>query len=86
MLCAIADVLRQVFCESDHLVRWGGEKFLVIARFIGRRQAAEMAERLRQAMANMELSIPNGERLQRTCSIGFAALPFLTTAPEFVVW
>lgn len=86
MLCAIADVLRQVFRESDHLVRWGGEEFLVIARFIERQQAAEMAERLRLAMENMELLIPNGERLQRTCSIGFAALPFLSFAPEFVVW
>lgn len=86
MLCAIADVLRQVFRESDHLVRWGGEEFLVIARFIGRQQAAEMAERLRLAMENMELLIPNGERLRRTCSIGYAALPFLTSAPEFVNW
>ncbi|WP_295750739.1 diguanylate cyclase [Undibacterium sp.] len=86
MLCAIASVLRQVFRESDYLIRWGGEEFLVVARFIKRSLASEMAERLRQTMADMRLVLANGEYLQRTCSIGFAAFPFLSSAPTALDW
>nr|WP_316643948.1 diguanylate cyclase [uncultured Roseateles sp.] len=86
LLCAIAEVLRQVFRSSDYLVRWGGEEFLVVARFLPRGRAAELAERLRLTMAQLELPLKDGSRLFRTCSIGYAALPFLPQAPQAAGW
>ena len=86
VLCEIADVLRQVFRGSDRLVRWGGEEFLVVARGLSRRESAVMAERLRAAMEAMEVALSDGTRLRRTCSIGYACLPFLSEAPGAVSW
>lgn len=86
LLCAIAEVLRQVFRSSDYLVRWGGEEFLVVARFLARGCAAELAERLRVTMAQLELRLDDGSPLSRTCSIGYAALPFLPQAPQAASW
>lgn len=61
---------------SDHLVRWGGEEFLVVARETDRARADELAERLRSAVAGRPFVLEGGQRLDITCSIGFACLPF----------
>ena len=86
VLRAISQVLRQVFRPSDHVVRWGGEEFLVVVRFVARSEAAALAERTRAALADMELMLADGTRLKRTSSIGFAALPFVTSKPESSDW
>lgn len=62
--------------ESDYLVRWGGEEFLVVARDILRNDAPQVAERLRTAVASRPFQLPDGRALPTTCSIGFCALPF----------
>lgn len=75
LLSAIANVLRQVFRESDYLIRWGGVEFLVVARFFPRQQAPELAERLRQTIEKMELPLADGRAISCSCSIGYAVLP-----------
>ncbi|MEO0975279.1 MAG: tetratricopeptide repeat-containing diguanylate cyclase, partial [Pseudomonadota bacterium] len=39
VLVAVSRLLEREFRASDYLVRWGGEEFLVVARFIDRREA-----------------------------------------------
>lgn len=86
VLRQIAERLRKVFRATDHLVRWGGEEFLVIARDMDGQQAAEMAERLRLAFAEQAFALENGPTLRRTCSIGFAPLPWCRLAPDRFDW
>ncbi len=78
--------LREVFRESDYLVRWGGEEFLVLARAIHRDEAKAVAERVRGAIAQRPFDLPDGTALSRTCSIGFACFPFLPAAPRALTW
>ena len=85
VLIQTAGVLRATFRASDHLVRWGGEEFLIVARFIDRRSGPELAEKLRAAIAAHEFTLPDGTTLRRTCSIGFAAFPFGEASWEQVV-
>ncbi|HYC58933.1 MAG TPA: two-component regulator propeller domain-containing protein [Thermoanaerobaculia bacterium] len=75
VLVALAELLRQTFRSSDHVVRWGGEEFLIVVRFVDRTEAFAIAEKLRRAVAEHAFVLPDGTRLQRTCSIGFAAWP-----------
>jgi len=77
VLIQIKTILEQVFRETDYLVRWGGEEFLVIARFINRDNTSELAERLRQTVETHDFDIGEGKVLKKTCSIGFAHYPFL---------
>lgn len=86
VLVQMKDRLREVFRESDYLVRWGGEEFLVLARATDRREAHVVAERIRQAVAAREFVLPDGTRLERTCSIGFACFPFLPAQPRLMSW
>jgi diguanylate cyclase (GGDEF)-like protein len=86
VLIQIKVILKQVFREADYLVRWGGEEFLVIARFTERNNAPELAERLRQAVESHDFDIGDEKILKKTCSIGFACYPFSTGENEALSW
>ncbi len=86
ILVSVAGLLREAFRSSDHLVRWGGEEFLVVARFVHRENAEAMAEKLRSAVERHAFPLPNGETLARTCSVGFASFPFVPTRPRGASW
>ncbi|MFT7721291.1 MAG: diguanylate cyclase [Roseateles sp.] len=78
--------LAQVFRASDHLVRWGGEEFLVVARETPRPCAAELAERARQAIAAQPFELDDGTRLALSCSVGFIAFPLCAELPHALDW
>lgn len=71
---------------DDHVVRWGGEEFLVVARGSPRGQAPALAERLRRAVADQAFTDPDGQALHCTCSVGFAAFPADPRAPQALDW
>ena len=78
--------LQRVFRDTDYLVRWGGEEFLVVARGTSRHFAAELAERARVAVASEDFEIEGGLRLTKTCSIGFASFPLCLQHPAALGW
>ena len=78
--------LRRVFRDSDHLVRWGGEEFLVVARDADRAHAAELAERVRQAVTAQPFEIGENRRIYCSCSMGFACYPPLPAQPRLLDW
>jgi len=86
VLIQIKVIFEQVFRETDFLVRWGGEEFLVIARFTERSNAPELAERLRQEVENHDFDIGDEKVLKKTCSIGFACYPFSTGERRALTW
>ncbi|PKG85110.1 GGDEF domain-containing protein [Colwellia sp. 75C3] len=86
VLIQIQSILEQVFRKSDHLVRWGGEEFLVVARFSNRDYAPKLAEKLRRTVEAHDFDIGQGEILKKTCSIGFACFPFVLDKPECLAW
>lgn len=86
VLIQMQERLREVFRESDYLIRWGGEEFLVLARATRREDAKLVAERIRRAVADREFVLPDGAHLHKTCSIGFACFPFLPAAPRALSW
>jgi diguanylate cyclase (GGDEF)-like protein len=78
--------LQPVFREADHLVRWGGEEFLIVARATSRQHAAELAERARTMVADTPFKLPGGRTVRSTCSVGFACFPLATAQPRAVDW
>ncbi|MYN40682.1 diguanylate cyclase [Duganella sp. FT109W] len=86
ILVQMQERLREVFRESDYVIRWGGEEFLVLARATHRDEAPGVAERMRRVVAERDFILPDGVRLSRTCSIGFACFPFLPSQPRLLSW
>lgn len=86
VLKQFSDLLRQVFRASDHVIRWGGEEFLVVVRYVSRDTAAGMVERFRQVVEETEFPIPDGTILRKTCSIGFSCFPFYADDSHNYTW
>jgi diguanylate cyclase (GGDEF)-like protein len=81
-----AAVLQRQLRESDTLVRWGGEEFLVLARQTNVLQVHVLAERLRVSIAAHAFTLEDGQVLRKTCSIGFACHPPQDSAGQPADW
>jgi diguanylate cyclase (GGDEF)-like protein len=78
--------LRLVFRDSDYLVRWGGEEFLIVALGTSRAHAAELAERARAVVAAEPFQLDGGTTVHKTCSIGFVCYPPVPALPRLFDW
>ena len=77
--------LKTAIRQSDELVRWGGEEFLVVSRYTDRSEAAALAKRVLNAIGTHPYTIKGATATEfRTCSIGWAALPWFRSAPGAV--
>jgi diguanylate cyclase (GGDEF)-like protein len=63
--------------DSDVLLRWGGEEFLVVSRATDRRDADALALRVMQSVRSDPFAVGETYGIRRTCSIGWAAFPWL---------
>ena len=68
---AISQLTRGVVRESDVVVRWGGEEFLVLLKDCGLEKATDVAEKLRQAVADHRFEV-DGTAIPVTISLGVA--------------
>lgn len=75
LLKDLAEVLRQTIRKADRLIRYGGEEFLVVLLDADFRQAAVVAEKIRQAIQDNIFLLPEGHRARQvTASFGVASL------------
>lgn len=72
VLAAVGAIVPTTLRASDFSGRFGGEEFLVLLPDTGREGAVQAAEKLRAAIAEIELE---GQRGQVTASFGVAVLP-----------
>ena len=68
-------LLQQVFRQSDYLVRWGGEEFVVVARDVNRAELPLLAQRLTNTVQQAEIDITTHTPLRITCSVGYCCYP-----------
>ena len=74
VLQQVARTLNLGLRASDVLARYGGEEFILLLPDTDNAQAAEIAERLRAAVAALAWPQTPGGRLQVTASIGLASI------------
>jgi diguanylate cyclase (GGDEF)-like protein/PAS domain S-box-containing protein len=85
VLKILATSLKQMLRETDVAARFGGEEFTVILSHTSLEQAKQMAQRVRQAMADMEIHLEGGGSFSITASIGVAAYPQHGTTVEELI-
>lgn len=86
VLQQLRDILLAVTRDSDTPIRWGGEEFLIVARFAPQEAGPQFAERIRVAVAAHRFDLGDGRTIHRTCSIGFASYPFFGSEPDRLNW
>lgn len=74
ILCQFSGVLRSCVRQSDLVIRWGGEEFVIICR-CPNDDAAAMLERACDAVRQHAYTVPDGKRIKITCSIGAIRYP-----------
>lgn len=70
----VAQVIRNHMRRVDVIGRYGGEEFIIVAPEIQKREAAELAERIRSAVAHKSLRLYD-EETRITVSIGLSSFP-----------
>jgi two-component system cell cycle response regulator len=73
VLRQVAERMARSVRLEDMVGRWGGEEFLVVLPNTAVAGAAELAERLRQVVAEAPCQLGGGDAVQVTISIGCAA-------------
>ena len=85
VLLEMARRLSSSIRHSDVLVRWGGEEFLIVSRYTDRTEAEFLARRVLAAVADAPFLLAgSNETTYRTCSLGWAAFPWLPDDPRAV--
>ncbi len=74
VLVEVARRLRSTMRESDGLLRWGGEEFLVVGRGFDPPSAEQFAQRVMHSISGSDMCLAGGHRLRVTCSMGYAPL------------
>lgn len=69
VLCTLADILAAQLRETDRFARWGGEEFVILAKRTALEEAAELGERLCQAVREAAIETVG----QITISVGVAS-------------
>lgn len=85
VLSRIAEIITEQTRTADMLGRIGGDEFMVILPDTQTMEATNLAERLRQRMAEEEFVNGHGEQFQVTCSIGLTAVSSADTKPKNVI-
>ncbi len=86
VLVQVRDLLQHACRDSDTLIRWGGDEFLVVGRDTDQTVAEGLAERIRSAIAEHSFDLGSGHRVSLNCSIGFSGYPFMPAEPTGLHW
>ena len=86
VLRQFVEVLHSTCRESDWVIRWGGEEFLVVARYVEKEEITQLAERIRINVENSHFKLGGGQTIQRTCSVGTASYPFIKQNIDALTW
>jgi diguanylate cyclase (GGDEF)-like protein len=86
VLIHVRDVLRASTRDSDTIIRWGGDEFLVVGQSENLEGVEHLAERIRTGLANHSYTLGDGKVGSVTGSIGFAHFPFNPHNPQQFTW
>jgi diguanylate cyclase (GGDEF)-like protein len=86
VLKQVAAILNETARKPDMVVRWGGEEFVIVARDTERKPPSSLAKRVRERVEQHPFTLPSGQTIQLTCSIGYSVFPFDEKNPTLLTW
>ncbi|MGL4487786.1 MAG: GGDEF domain-containing protein [Yersinia sp. (in: enterobacteria)] len=70
MLTAVSELLTHAVRDEDFIGRYGGEEFIVITHSHEPQTIKSVAERIRERVEDLDVTLPDGRRIKATISIG----------------
>jgi diguanylate cyclase (GGDEF)-like protein len=74
VLYSVARAVEAAARQGDHVARYGGEELAVVLPHAELGQAHRVAERIRERIARVEITLPDGRSIRPTASLGVATL------------
>jgi diguanylate cyclase (GGDEF)-like protein len=84
VLVAMARRLASIIRETDVLVRWGGEEFLIVSQATSAGAARRVARRILDVVGGQPFETSDGLSVTKTCSVGWAVFPWICKVPDAV--
>ncbi|QQM31337.1 diguanylate cyclase [Martelella lutilitoris] len=84
VLRQVADVISKNARKEDRAYRYGGEEFVMIMPGLRAYEAAAIAERVRKAVAEQVMILPDGDERHLTISIGVSVFNPQASQPDIV--
>lgn len=75
VLKELARILLENVRESDLVVRYGGEEFVILLVNIAEEEAIKVANKIKQKVSENEIDVYAGSKLKKTISIGLSMYP-----------
>ncbi len=72
VICDVANLLRDYVRNVDYVARFGGDEFTILMPEIIKKDSLTIAERLCRLIHQHEVTLPSGDKIQVTVSIGIA--------------
>ena len=85
LISHMADVFRGTLLSDFHLVRWGGDEFMIVGTISDRQQSVDFAASLQQKVRETQFTWL-GKDVKCQCSMGFAHYPFDEASPNALSW
>jgi len=86
ILCLVASCIRSAVRQDSFVARTGGEEFAVILRKTNTEDVAKAAERIRTAIADLEIASRNGgQQVRVTASVGVSMADMADNPPALYV-
>lgn len=85
-LIQVRDILQACCRQSDTIIRWGGDEFLIVSRNTNKQSVETLAERIRVKLAEHVYQLGGEHTARLSGSIGFALYPFSLQQPDMVPW
>jgi diguanylate cyclase (GGDEF)-like protein len=86
VLIQVRQMLIDACRQSDTIIRWGGDEFLLVGRNADPQTAENLAERIRSVMEEKKFDVGAEQTVHLSCSIGFAFYPFDASSPTLLSW
>ncbi len=86
VLVQFTKILSECCRESDWLVRWGGEEFVIVARGQSIEGLEQLAERIRCQIELHKFDLGCKQTVNCCCSIGITSFPFVKNHFETLTW
>lgn len=74
VLKALSAKFTETLRNTDYVFRWGGEEFLILLKDVDVTKAFRVLEKLRKAVASIDVPLNDGSRLKITVTMGVAKM------------
>lgn len=86
VLVELSKRVKETIRDTDLLVRWGGEEFVLTTRLENNQQVSMIANRIKKAVSAKPFVLPSNLTLNISCTIGAVKYPFVIEEEVTSIW